>query len=446
MPKFRKLRSPEHQARAAVGRLVNLGILRRNPNAPASVGTVRNVRQCLTQVARHIAGDGLELLDLTPAKANAYLRSRAADLGQKALDGHRQALQKLLIHVRGSLPDDGKLTIVRSLKPFRKRGRAYAPHQVPMVAARQTAPNALATLIAHAAGLRAHELLTLARPAERPPDVRPARPEKFDGRPGTDYTVVGKGGLVRLVRIPDDLAERLEERRLDQPARLTDRGIRYLSRYDVGGGEAWSRSFSRASHSALGWSRGAHGVRPGAHGQTAAAPRLRRRAGSRQPGARPLQAADHRGIPEVSRRLTLHLTARHNAALDRILGSDDSHDNNRRRRAVEQLILDGARELGDRAGAQNAAIVESTGVTDASAAARIDKDSTVRLIDRLKASRDRYRDLAVRAEAALLGVPVRDDYGNIERRLERALRAKGFRMPATSDPRRRAGSRRSGGR
>ena len=244
-----------------VGRLVNLGVLRRNPHAPPSVGTVRNIRQCLTQIARHIAGDGLELLDLTPARANAYLRSRAADLGQKALDGHRQALQKLLIHVRGLLPEGGKLTIVRSLKPTRRHGRAYAPHQIPMVAARQTEPNALATLIAHAAGLRAHELLTLAPPAERPPDVRPARPEKFDGRPGTDYTVVGKGGLVRLVRVPDDLAERLEERRFDQPTRVTDRGIRYVSRYDVGGGQAWSRSFSRASHGALGWSRGAHGVR-----------------------------------------------------------------------------------------------------------------------------------------------------------------------------------------
>ena len=127
-----------------------------------------------------------------------------------------------------------------------------------MVAARQTARNALATLIAYAAGLRAHELLTLARPAERPPDVRPARPEKFDGRPGIDYSVIG---LVRLVRIPDDLAARLEQRRRDDAVRVTDREIRYLSRYDIGGGEAWSRSFSRASDSALGWSRGAHGLR-----------------------------------------------------------------------------------------------------------------------------------------------------------------------------------------
>ena len=78
-------------------------------------------------------------------------------------------------------------------------------------------------------------------------------------------------------------------------------------------------------------------------------------------------------------------------------------------------------------------------------------DSTVRLIERIKDSRDHYRDLAVRIEAALLGAPVRDDYGDIERRLERALRGRGFEMPAASDPLRstdrpRAGSRSKGGR
>ena len=153
----------------------------------------------------------------------------------------------------------------------------------------------------------------------------------------------------------------------------------------------------------------------------------------------------------MTRRLTLRLTARHKTALDRILGRDDSHDYDQRRRAVEQLILDRARELEDRALAQNTAVVESPGATDESAAARLDRESTVRLIDRLKASRDRYRHLAVRTEAALLGASVRDDYGSIERRLERALRGKGFIMPAAPHPRRPtdrplAGSRRRGGR
>ena len=74
-------------------------------------------------------------------------------------------------------------------------------------------------------------------------------------------------------------------------------------------------------------------------------------------------------------------------------------------------------------------------------------DSTVRLIERIKDSRDHYRELAVRVESALLGAPVRHDYGDMERRLERALRDRGLQMPAASEPRRpRARRRRRGGR
>ena len=81
-----------------IGRLVNLGALRRNPKRPASVRTVANYRDCLLQIARRIAQEGRELRDLTPETAVEYLRSRTADLGQKALDMHRQALQAMLVH------------------------------------------------------------------------------------------------------------------------------------------------------------------------------------------------------------------------------------------------------------------------------------------------------------------------------------------------------------
>ena len=37
--------------------------------------------------------------------------------------------------------------------------------------------------------------------------------------------------------------------------------MRYLQRYDIGGGHAFSVSFSRASMETLGKSRGAHGLR-----------------------------------------------------------------------------------------------------------------------------------------------------------------------------------------
>ena len=243
-----------------MGRLVNLGALRRNPNRPASVRTVDNLRQCLTRVARDLEAQGLELRDLTPETAVAWLEAHA-HFGQKHLDMHRQAIQAVLVHVTGRLPKGARLPVVRSSQPPAAKGRACTPAQYRRIAAAQTAPHALATAIAHAAGLRAHELLTLARPDERPPDRRPGRASKFAGRPGLDYTVVGKGGLVRLVRLPHDLAERLEERRLAEPVRVTDRGVHYLSRYNVGAGRRWSASFSAASRRALGWTTGAHSCR-----------------------------------------------------------------------------------------------------------------------------------------------------------------------------------------
>ncbi|MXY17198.1 MAG: site-specific integrase [Acidobacteria bacterium] len=261
MAKFRATRAPERQVDAVVGRLVNLGVLRRGDAATGSSRTIDNYADCLLQVARRLARKDIELFDLDRGSAEDYLRGRAADLGQKALDMQRQALQAALAHVTRRLPEGERLTVVRSLKPHVRKGRAYTPRQVRMVAAAQRPRNGLATLIAYAAGLRAHELLTLGRPDEQPPDPRPARLEKFDGRPGTDYTVAGKGGLVRVVRIPDDLARRLEERRTDEPARVTDRGVHYRPRYDVGGGTAWTVSFSAAAKRALGWSAGAHGVR-----------------------------------------------------------------------------------------------------------------------------------------------------------------------------------------
>ncbi|GHW75362.1 integrase [Vibrio cholerae] len=130
-----------------------------------------------------------------------------------------------------------------------------------MVVNAQTERNALATEIAHAAGLRAHELHTLQRIEERNPDARPALKEKFTGRDGERYTVEGKGGLVREVIIPKDLAERLEDRRLEQPIQITDRGVNYTSNYDINGGNRWSSSFTTASNRALNWSSGAHGLR-----------------------------------------------------------------------------------------------------------------------------------------------------------------------------------------
>ncbi len=250
-----KFASAERQA-ASVMKAVQGTVLR-------SVGTVRNYEAALTHVAAWAKAERIDggLRAMSVEQAIAYLEQRGEMVGQKALDMERQAIQCMFQHVTGRLEPDARLPVVKSEQAQVLTSRAYTPEQVQRVAAAQTGSNALATEIAHAAGLRAHELLTLAPAGERAADARPALESKFQGRDGALYTVEGKGGLCREVLIPSHLAQRLEAVRLDSPQRVTDRGIHYTQRYDLAGGQRWSNSYSAASTRTLGWSAGAHGVR-----------------------------------------------------------------------------------------------------------------------------------------------------------------------------------------
>lgn len=227
-----------------------------------SMGTSRNYREALSRVARYMSERKLgQLRDLTRQQALDYLRERSLDVSQKTLDMERQAMQKMMQHVTYQLPNFERLSVIRSENPQCLIGRAYTPEQVRLIAEAQTERNSLSTELAYRAGLRAHELLTLLPVTHRPADPRPAMETKWRGREGELYTVQGKGGLVREVLIPTGLAEQLEQRRLDGPVQVTDRCIYYQQHYDIGGGQAWSSSFSAASNRVLGWSTGGHGVR-----------------------------------------------------------------------------------------------------------------------------------------------------------------------------------------
>ncbi len=138
-----------------------------------------------------------DLRTLTPAQAITYLEQRGEQVGQKTLDMERQAIQAMMIHVTQTLPAGEHLPVVKSEQAQILSSRAYSPDQVALIAAAQQPANALATAIALAAGLRAHELLTLAPRQEQAADPRPAADSKFAGREGVIYTVQGKGGLVR---------------------------------------------------------------------------------------------------------------------------------------------------------------------------------------------------------------------------------------------------------
>ena len=73
--------------------------------------------------------------------------------------------------------------------------------------------------------------------------------------------VVGKGGLAREVMMSKHLSQQLEAKQLLDPVVTQDRRVNYAQRYDIGGGNALSSSFTKLSNKTLGFSTGLHGVR-----------------------------------------------------------------------------------------------------------------------------------------------------------------------------------------
>jgi len=230
------------------------------------LGTERGLKQSLAQYAEwlHSRRRG-DLRTSTREAITDYLHERAEQVGQSALNMDRQHLDRLQRHLHGQ--DVEPLPKVRSELETIRSTRAYTPAQLDAIRAAQTDRHALTTELAQRTGIRAHCAASIRPAAEQP---RSARRQWSDARftgpggllpPGSLYTVVGKGGLVREIWIPADLVPRLEARRLPMPERVTDRGVHYIRAYDIGYGQSWSQSFTAASKRALGWSNGAHGAR-----------------------------------------------------------------------------------------------------------------------------------------------------------------------------------------
>jgi integrase len=254
MPSFRK---PKAQAQRAVRFLSGIGSARhtnRNDQKIHSLGTQRNYIEALTHVTAWLQKNRLgDLKSLNQEQAIRYLEERSDEVGQKMLDQERQAMQKFL---------QTKLPVIKSELVQIQKSRSYTPAQVELIANAQTPKNQLATKIAYAAGLRAHELFTLQQKEERGASThRTWVNNRFLGRDGKIYTVIGKGGLIREVLIPTVLAAALENTKLITPIKVKDRTIHYMKHYDINGGKNWSNSFTTASLRTLDRSNGAHGLR-----------------------------------------------------------------------------------------------------------------------------------------------------------------------------------------
>ncbi len=254
MPRFR---APQAQAEHAVARKLALGTGRhdhRNDGRIHSLGTARGYGQALKGFADYLREHRLgDLPGATDQEARQYLAERSHQVGQKTLDLDRQAIQMHL---------GLRLEVVRSDRESALSTRSYTPAQVERIASAQSETNGLATRLAYHAGLRAHELLTLRPAGERSASGhRQWSADRFAGREGVRYTVVGKGGLVREVLLTRELAAAVEARRLEEPRLVVDRGVQYVQCYTIGGGRSWSQSFSSASRRELGFSNGGHGLR-----------------------------------------------------------------------------------------------------------------------------------------------------------------------------------------
>lgn len=254
MPRFR---APQAQAEHAVARKLALGTGRhdhRNDGRIHSLGTARGYGQALKGFADYLREHRLgDLPSATDQEARQYLAERSHRVGQKTLDLDRQAIQMHL---------GLRLEVVRSDRESALSTRSYTPAQVARIASAQSEANGLATRLAYHAGLRAHELLTLRPAGERSASGhRQWSADRFAGREGVRYTVVGKGGLVREVLLTRELAAAVEARRLEEPRLVVDRGVQYVQCYTIGGGRSWSQSFSSASRRELGFSNGGHGLR-----------------------------------------------------------------------------------------------------------------------------------------------------------------------------------------
>ena len=159
----------------------------------------------------------------------------------------------------------------------------------------------------------------------------------------------------------------------------------------------------------------------------------------------------------MTTRLTLRLTDAQADAVGWLMDRKDRHDERHPRDTVGELLLDYAREMrGHEKHVENlkrgqhelrieldAMRRERDGIAKALEAERTSRrqdrerhaglrtslSRALKTIERVRQSRDRYRDLVARAVAALLGTTPNDDLGSLERRLRLALRKAGFELP-----------------
>ena len=222
-----------------------------------SVMTEKAHTQALTTYAKwlHQYRDGKHLKSSTISDASIYLKERATSLKQSTVDLDRQAIN---LHLHCKNP----LSFVASTLPTIPQNRAYSPPQISLLVEMSDANLGQSILLAADSGLRSMELVSIANTDRLTPSLRDWSVHRFAGREGArSFVVHGKGGLIREVKVSQNLAAPLLCLARPQPERVSHRGAHLMSHFDLNAGHRFSLEFGALSKRVLGFSYGAHGLR-----------------------------------------------------------------------------------------------------------------------------------------------------------------------------------------
>ena len=218
-----------------------------------SRGTQEKYENCVKNYLYYLKQQRIPVAKVCTEVAHDFLKLKAADCQQKTVDGYRQAIKKVF---------GLDVPYVMSDLETVKDQRAYTDEQIDFLCACAKPALALSIRVAAAAGLRAIELDTICRKSDQREDIRDWLPERFFGKESQIRLIVhGKGGLRRTIVLPEDLAQEIEQHRLDQSVIKLSRKIAYKKYYSLIGGHSFSQKFTRLIKKVLGWSSGAHGLR-----------------------------------------------------------------------------------------------------------------------------------------------------------------------------------------
>lgn len=232
-----------------------------------SCGSINAYEESLKIAAKYCNKElGCSLKEMTKEQVVDYLTIRKDKVKQKTLNKDRLGLEKILQHVTGKLGKKEKITFVISSIESTQTSRIYTDKQIDLICERLSERNELAVRIIAESGLRVSETLEIEKRQNREPTKRPNKiqVEKFKGthkENKVEYTIKGKGGLIRNFYVSKELSARMESKQLSEPKLYKSHGTNRFTNYDIGGGNALSKAFTTASQKALGWSRGIHGLR-----------------------------------------------------------------------------------------------------------------------------------------------------------------------------------------